>query len=243
MKENKYDDPSFFKQYGQMTRSQQGLKGAGEWYILKEMLPNFHGKDVLDMGCGFGWHCRYAIEKGAASVVGIDISEKMLVRASEINLLKGIKYERMALEDAVFPGESFDMIFSSLTLHYIKSYHMLIHNVYQWLRPGGHFVFSVEHPVFTAEGKQSWICDEERNKLYWPVDNYFIEGKRNTIFLGEQVVKYHRTLTTYLHELLKCGFIIKQVQEPVPDSKMLNEMPEMKDELRRPMMMLISVEK
>lgn len=69
----------------------------------------------------------------------------------------------MALEDAVFPGESFDMIFSSLTLHYIKSYHMLIHNVYQWLRPGGHFVFSVEHPVFTAEGKQSWICDEEIN--------------------------------------------------------------------------------
>ena len=62
MKENKYDDEKFFHQYSQMSRSVDGLKGAGEWHVLQKMLPDFQGKRVLDLGCGFGWHCQYAIE-------------------------------------------------------------------------------------------------------------------------------------------------------------------------------------
>ena len=53
MKENKYDDERFFGQYSQMSRSVQGLRGAGEWHELKKMLPDFNGKRVLDLGCGF----------------------------------------------------------------------------------------------------------------------------------------------------------------------------------------------
>ena len=78
MKENKYDDERFFGQYSQMSRSVQGLRGAGEWHELKKMLPDFNGKRVLDLGCGFGWHCRYAIERGATFALGIDLSGKML---------------------------------------------------------------------------------------------------------------------------------------------------------------------
>lgn len=116
-------------------------------------------------------------------------------------------------------------------------------NIYKWLKPNGHFVFSVEHPVFTAQGNQDWAYHENGEKLHWPVDNYFVEGKRNTTFLGEDVVKYHRTLTTYLNSLLILGFKIKEVIEPEPSEQMLKEFSEMKDELRRPMMILISVEK
>lgn len=72
MKENKYDDERFFGQYSQMSRSVQGLRGAGEWHELKKMLPDFNGKRVLDLGCGFGWHCRYAIERGATFALGIE---------------------------------------------------------------------------------------------------------------------------------------------------------------------------
>lgn len=243
MKENKYDNPYFFDQYEKMLRSQLGLEGAGEWHALKNMLPDFKGKKVLDLGCGFGWHCRYAIENGAISVVGIDLSEKMLARAKEINDLEGILYERMALEDADFPAEQFDIILSSLTLHYVESFGKIAQNVYQWLTLGGSFVFSVEHPVFTAEGSQDWNYDTNGEKTAWPVDKYFIEGKRNTTFLGENVIKYHRTLTSYLNTLLKQGFKIKEIIEPEPSPEMLKEIPEMKEELRRPMMLLISVEK
>lgn len=243
MKENKYDNTSFFEQYNKMLRSQQGLQGAGEWYILKNMLPDFIDKDVLDLGCGFGWHCRYAIENGAKSVIGIDLSEKMLEKAREINNMEGIEYVRKALEDVEYPAEKFDVILSSLTFHYIESFDLITEKIYKWLKPKGHFVFSVEHPVFTAEGTQDWAYGTDGEKQHWPVDNYFIEGKRNTTFLGENVVKYHRTLTSYLNALLKQGFKIKEVIEAEPSEEMLKEFSEMKEELRRPMMLLISVEK
>mgnify|MGYP002317630958 CR=1 FL=1 len=73
MKENKYDDPIFFDKYSRMPRSKEGLDAAGEWHVLRRMLPPFEGKRVLDLGCGFGWHCRYAAEQGATSVVGVDL--------------------------------------------------------------------------------------------------------------------------------------------------------------------------
>ena len=69
--------------YSQMDRSRQGLCGAGEWQTLKSMLPDFKGKTVLDIGCGYGWHFVYAAEQVADAVIGIDISEKMLEAARE----------------------------------------------------------------------------------------------------------------------------------------------------------------
>jgi 2-polyprenyl-3-methyl-5-hydroxy-6-metoxy-1,4-benzoquinol methylase len=243
MKENKYDTPSFFEQYGKMLRSEKGLEGAGEWHTFQKMLPDLTSKDIIDLGCGFGWHCRFAIEQGAKSVTGIDLSEKMLEKAKEINQLNGITYIRKALEDLDYPAEQFDLVLSSLTFHYVESFETIAANIYQWLKPEGHFVFSVEHPVFTAEGSQDWAYGSQGQKQNWPVDNYFLEGKRNTTFLGENVVKYHRTLTNYLSSLLKQGFKIKEVIEPQPTAEMLKEFPEMKEELRRPMMLLISVKK
>lgn len=240
MKENKYDDPSFFEQYNKMARSEFGLDGAGEWYILKTMLPPFEGKTVLDLGCGFGWHCRYAIENGAKSVIGVDISEKMLQKAKVINNLPGIEYLQKPVEEIDFPPNTFDIVLSSLTFHYIHSFEEICRKIYHYLRPGGSFIFSVEHPVFTAYGNQDWIYDEKGNCMHWPVDNYFIEGRRETVFLGEHIVKYHKTLTTYLNNLLKCNFRIKEVIEPQPDDAMLREIEGMKDEIRRPMMLLIS---
>ena len=79
MKENKYDDNIFFQKYSQMSRSQQGLAGAGEWETLRKLLPDFKDKRVLDLGCGYGWHCIYAMEHGASSVVGVDISHCYLI--------------------------------------------------------------------------------------------------------------------------------------------------------------------
>lgn len=48
-----------------MPRSKEGLQAAGEWHEFKKLLPDFHQKVVLDLGCGFGWHCIYAAEQGA----------------------------------------------------------------------------------------------------------------------------------------------------------------------------------
>ena len=74
------------------------------------------------------------------------------------------------------------------------------------------------------------------------MDRYFAEGRREAIFLGEPVVKYHRTLTTYLETLLENGFLLRHVVEPQPPRELLDQ-PGMRDELRRPMMLLVRAQR
>lgn len=243
MKENKYDDEKFFSQYSQMSRSVNGLEGAGEWHVLKTMLPDFRGKRLLDLGCGFGWHCQYAIEHNATFAIGIDISQNMIEGAKRKNASPLIGYRCMAIEDYKFTPDSYDIVISSLTFHYLESFDDICQKVYTCLTKGGTFVFSVEHPIFTAYGTQDWYYDKDGTPIHWPVDRYFTEGKRNAVFLGEQVAKYHKTLTTYVNGLIRAGFQITRLIEPEPDSALFKTIPELMDELRRPMMLLISAVK
>lgn len=243
MKQNKYDDPVFFEKYGQMERSKTGLEAAGEWTTLQSMLPGFQGKRVLDLGCGYGWHCSYAAEHGAAQVTGVDISEKMLTKARAEHSASNITYIQMPMEDADFEPGSFDVVVSSLALHYIASFEEIVKRIYGFLVVGGDFVFSAEHPIFTSEGSQDWYYDANRKSLHFPVDRYFDEGSRNTRFLNEVIIKYHRTLTTYIQTLIDHGFVITGVKEPKPPEHLLKIYPSMSDEFRRPMMMIISARK
>ncbi|MBW3081942.1 class I SAM-dependent methyltransferase [Bifidobacterium phasiani] len=238
-RENRYDDAEFYGKYGRMARSRQGLEGAGEWRALRAMLPDFHGARVLDLGCGYGWHCKYAADHGAASVLGVDISRRMLEHAREINADPAIEYRRAAMEDVEAPDASFDVVLSSLAFHYVEDFAGLMRRIARWLRPGGTLVFSVEHPVFTAYGSQDWWYGPDGEILHFPVDRYYYEGEREAVFLGEKVVKYHRTLTTYLGALPDNGFEITRVVEPMPPEDMI-DLPGMRDEMRRPMMLLVS---
>lgn len=88
--------------------------------------------------------------------------------------------------------------------------------------PAGDFVFSCEHPVFTAEGSQEWYPGPGGAPLHWPVDRYFTEGRRTARFLGCDVVKYHHTLTTYVQTLLETGFVLKALGEPKPDPRLMD---------------------
>lgn len=242
MKENKYDNETFFQKYSQMSRSTQGLHGAGEWSELQKLLPDFAGRRVLDLGCGYGWHCIYAAEQGASYVLGTDISEKMLAVAREKTASPAVEYACAAMEDLSYPDGSFDVVLSSLAFHYIEDFGAMAQKISRWLAPGGQFVFSCEHPVFTAYGTQDWYYGENGEILHFPVDNYYYEGKREAVFLGEQVTKYHKTLTTYLNGLLNSGFTLEHIVEPQPPQDML-DIPGMRDEMRRPMMLLVSAKK
>lgn len=149
----------------------------------------------------------------------------------------------MAVEDYEYPVNNFDIVISSLMFHYLKSFENICDKIYRTLTPEGSFVFSVEHPVFTAYGNQDWYYDEKGNRLHWPVDRYFTEGERKAVFLDEEIVKYHKTVTSYLNSLLQAGFHITGIVEPQPDPTLLDTIPGMHDELRRPMMLLVSARK
>ncbi|MBR4865656.1 MAG: class I SAM-dependent methyltransferase, partial [Clostridia bacterium] len=198
---NRYDDPAFFGAYAEMTRSRDGLAGAGEWWQMREWFPPLDGMQVLDLGCGYGWHCRYAMEHGAKSVLGIDQSGRMIAEAEARNALPGITYRVGDLIDYDYPREEFDLVISNLVLHYVSDLNDVYKKVYSTLKSGGSFLFNIEHPVFTAGVGQQFAPDGT-----WPVDDYYIPGKRETEFLGHRVIKEHHTLTQILMGLLQTGF-------------------------------------
>ena len=112
--------------------------------------------------------------------------------------------------------------------------------VYRCLVPEGIIVLSVEHPVFTALAAQDWYYGQHGERSHWPVDQYQDEGLRQARFLGHDVVKYHRTVATYVNTLIDAGFTITRLLEPQPTQEMLDKHPEMRDEARRPMFLLIA---
>lgn len=243
MKQNKYDDPAFFANYSQMSRSIGGLDDAGEWPAFRALLPPLRDKNVLDLGCGFGWHCRYAREQQARSVVGVDISEKMIARARESTNDAAIEYQQLAIEDIAFPSGAFAVAISSLAFHYVERFDIVCRKVHRCLVPQGSFIFSVEHPIFTALAAQDWYYGQHGERLHWPVDHYQEEGLRQARFLDHDVVKYHRTVATYVNTLIDAGFTITKLCEPQPTPELLDRHPGWQDETRRPMFLLIAAVK
>lgn len=235
---NEYDDENFFREYARMSRSREGLSAAGEWHQLRPLFPELAGKYVLDLGCGYGWHCRFSAEQGAARVLGIDLSKKMIEEAKKRNSKERITYRVCGINEYEYPENTWDCVISNLALHYIENLDQVFQKVYQTLKPEGVFLFNIEHPVFTAGVGQDWIYTEDGRPGYWPVDDYFIPGKRNTRFLGCDVEKQHHTLTQILMGLLNNGFLLEAVEEAEPPREMM-DIPGMKDELRRPMMLLV----
>lgn len=235
---NEYDNEIFFNQYAMMPRSKEGLPAAGEWHQLKLLFPTLRGKSLLDLGCGYGWHCKYAEEQGASRILGIDLSQRMIGEAKKRNSSPRISYRVCGIDEYEYPENEWHCVVSNLALHYVEDLESVFRKVYQTLKPGGTFLLNIEHPVFTSGVGQDWLYTEDGKIQCWPIDRYFISEKRHTNFLGCDVVKYHHTLTQILMGLINNGFSLEAVEEARPPKEMM-DIPGMKDEMRRPMMLLV----
>ena len=239
MTQNIYDDPRFFENYSLMERSVRGLAGAPEWSSMRRLVPDLRDRRVMDLGCGYGWFCRWASEQGAAHVLGLDVSEKMLARARAADPDGRITYRRVDMELLELPEASFDVAYSSLALHYIEDLGKVLTTVHRALAPGGHLIFSIEHPIYMAPTHPGWRVDADGRKT-WPIDKYSVEGPRTTDWLAKGVVKYHRTMGTTLNLLIRIGFALEHVEEWAPTDRQVTARPEMAEELERPMFLLVA---
>lgn len=245
MTQNIYDTAPFFAAYSQLPRSLHGLDGAPEWPAIAAMLPATSGARVLDLGCGFGWFCRWVRGQGASQVTGIDISENMLARArSTGGPDTGIAYRRADLETLDLatlglPAASVDLAYSSLALHYVADLSRLFGEIHRALVPRGSLVFSVEHPVMTAPKRQYWTADADGHRS-WPLDSYQSEGERIRDWLAPGVIKQHRMLATYLDLLIGNGLVIARVVEWGPSEAQVAADPTLAVERERPAFLMIA---
>ncbi|QIG47417.1 class I SAM-dependent methyltransferase [Nordella sp. HKS 07] len=239
MAQNIYDKPDFFAGYSQLHRQVHGLAGAAEWPAVKSLLPDLEGKRVVDLGCGFGWFARFARENGAASVLGLDLSEKMIARARADTFDPTIQYRIADLERLDLPEASFDFAYSSLAFHYIEDFGRLTLSVFRALVSGARFVFTIEHPIYMAPSHPGFVIDAEGRKT-WPLDSYAQEGPRVSDWLAKGVVKQHRTLGTTLNALIGAGFAVRHVQEWAPTPEQVEATPDLAEENERPMILIVS---
>jgi ubiquinone/menaquinone biosynthesis C-methylase UbiE len=241
--QNIYDDPSFFEGYEKLRRTATGLNEVLEQPALRSMLPkSFEGMRILDLGCGFGDFARKARREGASAVVGIDISLRMLERAIALTDDPAIEYRHSSIEQLGLDEVPFDAVVSSLTMHYVEDYSGAVRRIAGLLKPGGRLAFSVQHPMCTALPQQQWVRDADGRPLHWPVDNYHLEGRRETKWFIDGVIKYHRTVETYVTGLISTGFSLSSLKEPQPIHEPSIAVPDLDLHLRRPPFLLLAAD-
>jgi SAM-dependent methyltransferase len=178
---------------------------------LFDLLGDARGQRVLDLACGQGRVSRELARRGA-SVVAADISERLLDkgRALEDAEPLGVLY---VLADATSPqefaAEDFDGVVCHFGLTDIDDLGGAFATVARVLRPRAWFTFSILHPCFPGWGPDapsSWPPQHGyAAEGWWLADNPGFRGK---------VGASHRTLSTYLNELIANGLALERVAEP-----------------------------
>lgn len=216
MPDNIYDNKQFFTSYRRLRENPFSANNIEEHPNFMDMLPPLAGKRLLDLGCGAGSNCIEFAQMGASSVLGIDGSQNMIDVANSAQLPTQVWFRRMDMERLVELEGGFDVVTSSLAVHYIADFAKLAQDVYRLLNDGGVFLFSQEHPIFTApKAGVRWQTDIGGKVHGMVVKNYTKTGRRETIWLKKRVVKYHRTFSDILTSLIRTGFQITDLREPV----------------------------
>lgn len=167
------------------------------------LLPSLAGKRVLDAGCGAGWYTEYLLAQGA-TVTAIDASPHLVSFTRERVRGQATVLQADLRQPLTFAADrSFDLVVSSLVLHYLADMGPTLAEFRRILAPEGHLVFSVHHPCLTQ-------------RLFQLTD-YFtvVEVEDEWPWLGK-VRFYHHSLTGICQALAEASFVIEQLVEPRP---------------------------
>lgn len=193
---------------------------------LARLLPEVHGIDVVDVGCGQGLASRLLASRGAR-VVGVDSSAAMIDLARQHGTPSGpaIEYwEGDAQTLAHFDHDTFDGAVSHLALMDIPDLDSTLAAVHRVLRPGGWFAFVISHPCFLVPGAERVEVGETAGLA---VTGYFRERFwRSSNPSGvRRAGNYHRMLSTYLNALIDASFHIEEVDEPIANELLARQQP------------------
>ena len=241
--QNIFDNESFFQGYKELRNKPNNANEREEKPSLFSLLPPLGGLTVLDLGCGFGENCETFSNMGAERVVGIDISEKMLEVARKEHPNAVYLHEDMndlspLMENVALP-KNYDLVVSSLAIHYIKDLNKLAKQTFSLLKPGGYFVFSQEHPLTTAPlNGVSWEKDGDTATCY-KLSDYGRSGERKVTWFVDGVIKYHRTFSEIFSALTDAGFTVTDILEPLPIDADIKNTPKLAKNLHKPNFLLI----
>lgn len=235
-----YDQEDFLEAYLARRNRKESPNNAIERPIILELLGDYRGAQILDLGCGDGSFGKELLKGGAKSFAGIEASKGMYTHAQAV--LSGT-YSRLYNADIVdyaYPEAVYDIVTSRFVIHYIADVQSLFQQVFKTLKPGGNFIFTIQHPLTTS----SFGSKEEGGRRGdWRVDDYFVEGERREPWINKTVVKHHRTIESYYTALMEAGFAVKALREGTPVRSNFEAEDEFKRRQRIPLMLIMSATK
>ena len=243
-KQNIYDDDAFFDSYLALRDNPTSANEIEEKPAFFSMLPDLQGKRVLDLGCGAGENCKEFVARGAVAVVGTDISKKMNQLAKAQVIHPTVLFRVCAMEDIARIEGRFDIVVSSMAIHYVEDLPKLLMDVHNLLESGGVFLFSQEHPFTTApiDGSK-WIRDDEDRIDHYRLRDYMLGGFRSVQWLDHKVEKYHRTFSEIINALVSVGFIIEELKEPIASETTRARLPSYQKTIHKPNFLLVRARK
>lgn len=241
-----FDDDRFFYKYLELRKDKNNYNDLIEQPIIFSLLGDISNKSILDIGCGYGTTTYKLSELGGDRILGIDSSEKMIMKAKLDNYKNNIEYRVLNAVDLDLITETFDIVVSCLVIHYIENIDKLFNNINNLLNENGEFIFSMEHPIFTASvdnTSRKWLYNRRGEVSGFILDNYSKEGVRKSNWLNKDLIKYHYKTSTIINKLVENGFVIDKIEEPSPSRKMVKALSKAEHEIHRPVFLIIKCHK
>lgn len=189
------------------------------------LLPNLSCASVLSIGCGTGEECAELNSRGA-NVTGLDISSTSIAYATKN--VPDVTFKTLDMDSPsiikTFDIGQFDLIYSSLTLHYSNNLERLLKNLNTLLSPRGCLLFSVGHPLrWAAQVDQSTngksvLMGYRQSHSKFEIFGDYLGTRKFTQKLsdGPEVTYWMRPISTYFNLLQDAGFTVEKFQEPSP---------------------------
>lgn len=175
---------------------------------LLRLLGDVRGRRVLDAGCGNGYLSRMLAGRGAG-VVGVEPA-KALYEYAATRGTPGVRYVQADLCARPDLGEPFDLVVSSMVLQSIPDWIGAMRACVDALKPGGLFVFTLNHPCF----ENLWTVWREHGD--YRLTRYLTEYEMD----GTQATDFHRPLAAYINTVISLGCQVREIAEPGLDRQM-----------------------
>ena len=184
--------------------------------IELELLGDVKGKRILHLQCHFGQDSMTLARMGA-SVVGVDLSDKAVERATEFaqKLALDATFICCDIYDAPqYINEKFDIVFTSYgTIGWFPDLEKWAKVVAHFLKPKGHFVMADFHPMV-------WMYDNDFKEIFYSYFNVapIVEEESGTYAetgadLQSKTVGWNHPISEILNSLLQSGLALERFNE------------------------------
>ena len=172
-----------------------------------QLLGDLESRDVLEIGCG-GAQCSVAFALRGARVTALDLSAEQLKFGQALAVRHEVEVEFVEHDMgdlAPIASDSKDIVFSAFALQFVEDRTKTFREVRRVLRPGGVFVFSLDHPVFRKVDRDSLKLVESYNEIGPLVDDRGEFG---------QVTIYRDNIAGLHQSLMDAGMTVERILEP-----------------------------